>query len=195
MCRVGPPAVHREARPPLQRAQRARREARSFSSAGCANRRLDVEAPPTSSRRWTRFLCSKLKLKLKPKPKVPSIRATLPRHTRGLAQVVEGKCGPENTTKIRVPEAVFRAEFSAGHEGALRMVGSKCAPSVRVCAETPDNGVLGNGDRRVQSRRQRRSSWAASRRPTPRGCRSTRPRPRARRRPCPRAAGRCASTW
>jgi hypothetical protein len=25
--------------------------------------------------------------------------------------VVEGKCGPENTTKIRVPEAAFRAEI------------------------------------------------------------------------------------
>jgi len=25
--------------------------------------------------------------------------------------VVEGKCGPENTTKIRVPEAGFCAEF------------------------------------------------------------------------------------
>ena len=34
--------------------------------------------------------------------------------------VVEGKCGPENTTKIRVPEAGMEVEMLAGHARALK---------------------------------------------------------------------------
>jgi hypothetical protein len=36
-------------------------------------------------------------------------------------RVVEGKCGPENTTKIRVPEAAFRVDLLGGHEAAQRL--------------------------------------------------------------------------
>jgi hypothetical protein len=46
------------------------------------------------------------------------------------ASLVEGKCGPENTTKIWVPEAGFRDEVFADHEAALGAEGYVVAAEV-----------------------------------------------------------------